>query len=79
MFLDVKKQQFDIQKLKENLYVCTFRSCNRFLEKEYEIIVRNSSRFYELIDTVKNFEKVNWWTLSYLANVCYEYNGNYLT
>ena len=77
-FLDVTRQQFEIQKLKENLYCVTFRPCNRFLAKEFEILVRDTHKFYELVATVDGYIKVNWWTLNYLAYLCEKYNGSYL-
>lgn len=78
-FLNVKREQFHIQQVKENVLCCTFYPKNRFLPKELEIIVKNSNMFYDLVETVKSFESVNWWTLNYLASVVEKYNGNYLT
>ena len=79
MFLEVERKQFEIQQLKENLVSCVFRPKNRFLPKEYEIIVKKGQRFYELIQIVKCDDCCNWWTLCTLANLCKDYDGNYLT
>lgn len=79
MFLDVEPQQFEIQQLKENLVSCVFRPKNRFLPKEYEIIVKKGHKFYDFIQIMNFGEPCNWWSLSFLANLCKDYDGNYLT
>lgn len=77
--MEVEKKQFEIQQLKENLVSCIFRPKNRFLPKEYEIIVKKGHKFYDLIQIVNFYDDCTWWTLSTLANLCKDYNGNYLT
>lgn len=78
-FLDVKREQFEIQRLKENLYCVTFNPRNRFLPDKYEILVNKSSRFFDLIYHVDFSVSCDWWNISYLAQVCQIYDGNYLT
>ena len=78
-FFDVEIEQFEIQKLRENLYSVIFRPNTRFLPSKYEILISHTSRFFDLAEKVESHPIINWWDMSYLAYICQKYDGNYLT